>query len=130
MAKKILDLILHDGQFAVARLEPDEAVPAWLTGAPAGMTVVVRTASELSITCPEDVVPQSVQAERGWRLFEVQGPLEFNQVGILASLVSPLAEAQVPVFAVSTFETDYLMVKAVELEKSITVLQASGHRIT
>lgn len=130
MAKEILGLILHDGQYAVARLEPDEAVPAWLAGAEEGITVVARTPSELSVTCLEEAVPDSIQAERGWRLIQVQGPLEFSQVGILASLVAPLAQAAVPVFAISTYETDYLLVKEVNLETALSVLAASGHRIS
>jgi uncharacterized protein len=104
-----LRLIGLDGLFAVCRLPADAPIPAWaLTGT---LSSVTRTPAELSIVCPQANVPPGTQSEGGWRCFRVRGPLSFAFTGILARLTAPLAAAGVPVFALSTFDTDYLLVR-------------------
>lgn len=124
-----LTLIVHDELYSVARLGPGDQIPNWLSTKAAGLTVAARTARELSITCRQELVPEDVLAERGWRLFEVLGPLDFDQVGILAGLLAPLARASVPVFVVSTYETDFILIKEGNVESAISILQSSGHRV-
>ena len=81
------------------------------------------------MVCPESVVPEGVRKQGGWRCFKVRGPLAFELTGVLASLASPLAAAGVPIFALSTFDTDYLLVPGNELAEALDALGAAGHRV-
>ena len=109
---------------AVCRLGPEDAVPPW---ADAGaFRAVTRTASELSIVCRDASVPAAITANRGWRAIAVDGMLDFALTGVLASLASPLAAAGVSIFAVSTYDTDYVLVKQDELDRPIASLGAAG----
>ena len=118
-------LHLLAGPFAVCRLEPDGPLPAWLFHAEARIYSMTRTPRELSVVCPEDDLPPSLErCERGWRMLMLEGPIPFEEVGVLAGLVAPLAAAKVPVFAISTFDTDALLVKERDLERA---LEALGH---
>ena len=83
---------------------------------------ITRTKDELSIVCPQDKIPAGVLAERDWRAFKVQGPLGFSLTGIVASLAKPLAEAEISIFYVSTYETDYLLVEDKNLAKAKEIL--------
>ena len=112
------------GRYAVAQLAPDAALPGWsLDGE---VTCVVRTPAELSIVCVEASVPQDVRAERGFRALVVDGALDFALTGILASVTGPLAGAKISLFAFSTFDTDYVMVKEDRLDAAIAALRAAG----
>ena len=73
---------------------------------------ITQTEDELSIVCDQSVVPANVKKVEDWRAFKVEGPLDFSQVGILSSLATPLAENQIPIFAISTYDTDYLLVQS------------------
>ena len=117
---------LLDGRFAITRLPPDASVPGWAVG---DFVSITRTENELSIVASEKRVPAGLRAERGWRLFEVRGPIDFSQVGILDSLAHPLAASGVGIFVVSTFDTDYLMVQEPDLERAIEALRSAGHEI-
>lgn len=119
-------LTIHPGRYAVCRLAPTAAVPDWAQGA---FVAVTRTPAELSVVCPEAPVPQGIQAERGWRLMAVDGPLDFALTGILAALTRPLAQASIPVFALSTFDTDYLLVREAHLGAALDALRAAGHAV-
>ncbi len=123
-----LSLFLLKGDFAVCRLKQDAPQPDW--GQQGQFYALVRTPDELSIVCAERFVPPGVPCERGWSCLGVAGPLDFSLVGILASLSASLAQAGVSLFAVSTFDTDYLLVKTRDLEKALAALSAAGHRIT
>jgi hypothetical protein len=116
-----------DEAFAIARLPADCDVPTWAGAGP--LVSVTRTPQELSIVCLEQDVPPDVCAERGWRCFAVAGPLAFSMVGVLQSLINPLVEGGIAVFVVSTFETDYLLVKAGELERAVERLEGAGHNV-
>jgi len=113
--------------YAICRLEPEEAIPAW--AGDIGFVSVTRTSEELSITCAEANVPEGVPSDRGWRCLKVEGPLDLSLTGVLASLASPLAEALVNIFAISTYDTDYLLVKDDKLSRALEVLRGSGHRL-
>ncbi len=123
-----LTLSLLKGRFAVCRLAPGDEVPAWANGG--GFTSVTRARDELSVVCAEGAVPDGTRCERGWRAFQVEGPLDFGLTGVLASVLVPLAEAEVSIFAVSTFDTDYVMVRAECVERAMTALAAAGHRVS
>ena len=116
-----LTLGLLAERYAVCRLAPSPAVPGWLDWS-AELVSVTATAEELSIVCPAGRVPEDVQAERDWRAFVVEGPLDFALVGILAKLSAALAEAEVSLFALSTYDTDYLLVREAKLEAATAAL--------
>ncbi len=96
------------GCYGVFRLQADSPLPDWLTFS-GELTAVCRTAEELSLLALEETVPGEVLGERGLRAFKVAGPLDFAETGILAAIAQPLAEAKIPIFAFSTFETDYVL---------------------
>ncbi len=122
-------LTLHrlPGRWAVCRLAADAPLPAWaLAGA---WFSVTRTADELSVVCAEAEAPETGQAERGWLALRVAGPLDFGLVGVLAALAGPLAQAGVSLFAVSTYDTDYVLIKAEREAEAVRALTAAGHRL-
>jgi hypothetical protein len=90
---------------------------------------ITRAADELSVVCPQNLVPDGVRCERGWRCLRVAGTLDFSMIGVVASLVAPLAKAGVSVFVVSTFDTDYLLMKECDLERASATLRATGHQV-
>ena len=108
---------------AVVRLEASAAIPNWgMKGS--DFFSITRTRDELSVVCLEEDVPEGVKVEKGWRGFKVEGPLDFGMTGVLYSLAKPLAEAKISIFAISTFDTDYLLVKKENLQKAAEVLSA------
>ena len=118
-------LTLLPGDYAICRLAPDAPDPIWTRHSP--VSVIARTADELSVLCASEKVPAGTQCETGWRLFKFQGPFAFTQTGILAAVLTPLAQAQVGILAVSTFDTDYVLVKDTNLSRAQNVLVAAGH---
>jgi len=124
-----MELDLHRGKLAVCRLVPDAPTPDWVDGAEGPLSSVTRTPAELSIVVAEGAVPDHVRAEAGWRALSVRGPLAFSLTGVLSSLAVPLAAAGVPIFALSTFDTDWLLVGGDRLRDAITALEEAGHRV-
>ncbi len=116
-----------DGRMAVCRLDPSSEVPGWATEA--ALFSVMRTPDELSVVCPERNVPLGVKSEAGWRVLALEGPFEFSAVGVLASVASPLAEAGVSIFALSTYDTDYVLVKEEGVDRAVSVLRERGHEV-
>ena len=122
-----LRLLVVEGTFAVCKLPPASAIPEWaLAGR---LFSVTRTPDELSIVCDAAAVPDGVTCEPEWRCLRVAGAMSFTLVGVLAALTVPIAAAGVGVFAFSTFDTDYLLVKAADLATAVTSLRAAGHAI-
>jgi len=122
-----LTLELLPGTFAVSRLEPGAPVPAW---AESGAVVsITRTPAELSIVCLEAAVPSHVRSQRGFRCLRVAGPLDFAETGILESLAVPLARAGISIFALSTYDTDYLLLPGDNLEGALSALSEAGHTL-
>ena len=111
----------------MCRLPPDAAIPAWAAGGT--FSSITRTPDELSIVCEERLAPDDGKSEGGWRALQVAGPLDFALVGILAAIAAPLAEAGVSIFAVSTFDTDYVLVKESNLARAIDALRDAGHEV-
>lgn len=113
--------------YAIVRLDPDADVPDWVGDSP--FSSVTRSDSELSIVCSEEDLPDGLRAERGWCALELIGPLDFTLTGVVASLVSPLADSDVPIFVISTFETDYLLVREPDYSRAVGSLRAAGHSV-
>jgi uncharacterized protein len=120
-----LTLRLLEGKFSVCRLAAGSALPPDLLAAHRDFMSITRTADELSIVCPEELAPVGAKVEGGWRAFKVQGPLDFALTGIIATLTAPLAEAQVSVFTIATFDTDYLLVRERYLATAKAALERS-----
>src|SRR5437588_2385958 len=120
-----LTLVLLDDTFSVCRLAADAPVPGWVGAGP--FVSITRTADELSVVCRQEAVPEGVRCERDWRCLRVAGILDFSLVGVLASLLGPLADAGTSIFVVSTFDTDYLLVKEQDLQRAVEVLRRVGH---
>ena len=121
---KALSLTVLSGEFSVWRLAADAPLPPSEPGSFLSMT---RTSDELSVVSQSTDVPEGALAEVGWRCLRVEGPLPFEMMGVLAALSAPLAKAKVPIFVVSTYDTDYLLVKAADLERACAILRDEGH---
>jgi len=120
MQKPTLTLTVMPGRWAVCRLDAQAVLPDWAFSG--DFFSITRTTDELSMVCSEAGVPEGVLCERGWAGLKVEGPLAFSLTGVLASLAQPLAEAGISIFAVSTYDTDYLLVKVGDLERAVAVL--------
>ena len=101
-------------------------VPAW--GQEGSLFCVVRTRDELSIVCDENRVPEGVRVEAGWVALKLEGRFAFSMTGVLAAFVQPLAEGNIPIFAISTFDTDYVLIKHEDVEQAVKALGTAGHR--
>jgi hypothetical protein len=124
---KRLELSVLAQRFAVCRFDADDVIPDWLEEI--DFWSITRTSEELSIVLPEARVPASWKSEKGWRCLKVLGLLDFGLTGILVSLASPLAEAGISIFAISTYDTDYMLVRDHDLEEAKKVLSDAGHAI-
>ncbi len=123
-----LPLELLSDTLAICRLDAKAPVPEWTRDSRTFLTLS-RTPDELSITAAESSVPEGVRCERPYRALRVRGPLPLDLVGILAAIADPLASAGLSIFAISTFETDYVLVRAADLEPAIRVLERAGHQV-
>lgn len=112
------------GRYAVLRLRPDEPIPGERTGA---FYSITRTAHETSVIVDEEFVPVGVLAETGFVMLKVKGELDFSLTGIMASLTLPLARAGISIFAISTYDTDYLLIQETTLESAAAALRNAGH---
>ena len=120
----MLTLSVLPETLAICRLEHEASVPMWATGS---FVSITRTSDELSIVCHERDVPSGVKTDRGWRALKIEGPLDLALTGVLASIAVPLAEARINIFAISTFDTDYVLVKVDRVAEAIGVLRRAGH---
>lgn len=112
---------------SVCRLNSDSKIPTWATQS--SFFSISRTDEELSLVCDQTNIPNEIKAEKNWKIFKVEGPLDFGLTGILSSIANPLAKVQVSIFSISTFDTDYIMVKATDLEKARVALQDAGFEV-
>ena len=126
-SNRCFDLTVLPKPLAMVRLAGDAALPDWATRD--AFFSVTGTGEELSIVCRADRVPSVVPAEKGWRALKVKGPFALSEVGVLAPLASTLADAKVSLFAISTFDTDYLLVSEKQLPAAVAALRSAGHRV-
>ena len=127
MTTRKFPLAILPGLFAVCRLRTDEEIPPWASSS--SFCSFTRTPEELSIVCPQELVPERVTAEVGLRALKVEGKLDFNMIGILSSITSVLAGTGISIFAISTFDTDYIFVNAQDLNRGVAALRNAGHRV-
>jgi uncharacterized protein len=122
-----LALTVMGERLAVCRLDAGMDIPAWAEGV--SFLSVTRTEDELSVVCPEANVPEDVARERSWRALKLEGPFELSMVGILSSVAAPLAGAGASIFAISTFDTDYVLVREEQLDLAVDALREHGHEV-
>ena len=115
------------GHYAIVRLAPDAPVPGW--AAKGDFTSIVRTAGELSIVCPADDPPPDVHSPHRWICLELKGPFPFSQTAVLLSFIEPLSKNGIPIFAISTYDTDYILVQEEFHDAVLDTLQAAGHEL-
>lgn len=120
-------LQLHDEQFSIHSFAEDSQVPKEVFAA--SIYFIGKTHEELSIVCPSDIKLDSIEEEKGWVAFEVLGPLAFSLTGILSQIASALAAANISIFAISTFDTDYILVKKDTVNDAITALRKNQYKV-
>lgn len=120
-----MNLEILSGEYSVCRLDPESPIPDWAMQG--NIYSVTRTDQEVSILARSEQVPIGVKQETRWRMIRVEGPLDFNEIGILSGLLQPLSQAEIPVFVQSTYITDYLLIKEKTLAEATAVLQKAGH---
>ncbi|HEX4535874.1 MAG TPA: ACT domain-containing protein [Candidatus Acidoferrum sp.] len=126
-AKRSFELSLLAETFTICHLAADAAVPEWATQGQ--FFSITRTSEELSIIAASDLVPERLRTELSWRVMKIHGPFDLSEVGVLAALAQPLGAAGVSIFAVSTFDTDYLLVQCRQLREAISGLRNASHTV-
>lgn len=127
MKQRHLTLELLPETLAVSRLEAKAQVPVWAWSGP--VVSITRTQTELSIVCEDAAVPSHVICQRGFRCLRVLGRLDFAETGVLESMAAPLARAGISIFALSTYDTDYLLMPGDDLEAALSALSEAGHAV-
>ncbi len=115
------------GVYAIVRLAPDAAVPGWATKG--DFTSITRTADELSIVCPAENLPGDVHSPHRWVCLKLEGPFPFELTGVLLSFIEPLSRRGIPIFAISTYGTDYLLVQEEFASVTFDTLRLAGHEL-
>jgi hypothetical protein len=129
-ARAIVPLSVLQDRPAICRSDKDAPLPTWAKAAAGEFISVTRTRDELSIIVADTRAPREAKCERGWRVLMVKGPLDFNQVGIIAGLSGTLADAGISIFALSTYDTDYIMVKQADLDRALVALRQAGYPVS
>ena len=122
-----LDLHFVPGRMAICRLDPEKRLPSW-ADSPI-LSSVTRTQTETTIVCPEENVPAGVTCDKSWRCLRIRGVLDFSATGILSSLTAPLAEKGIPLYVLSTYSTDLILIKEKDFSQAVHVLSGAGHRV-
>jgi uncharacterized protein len=113
------------GPYAIVRLAPDASIPTW--AAQGDFTSITRTPDELSIVCPADNLPPDVHSPHRWICLKLEGPFPFSQTGVLLSFIDPLSKNEIPIFAISTYDTDYVLIPEEFAERALESLREAGH---
>ena len=124
---KRFEIHLLAGRMAICRLDPEEELPPW-AGSDA-FSSVTRTRAEMTVVCQEENVPAGILCNKNWRCLQIGGVLDFSEAGILSSLTAPLAGEGIPVYALSTYSTDLILIKERDLSRTVLALARAGHRI-
>ena len=128
MAEGRLKLALLADAYAICGLPATEPVPGWASATP--LHAIVRTPKELTVVCRQDAIPASCPCDRNWRCLRVYGSFDLDQVGVISSLSLPLAEAGISIFVISSYDTDYIMIREPRVEEAVSILTDCGHRVT
>lgn len=124
---KELVLSTLDGLFAICKLNPQTKIPNWaLKGE---FYSITRTSEELSILCPQKIIPDEITSVGRWRGLKIEGPFQFTEIGILNSITAPLASVKISLLSISTFDTDYVFIQDDQFEDALLILAANGHEV-
>jgi len=121
------EFYLLPGRMAICRLDPEEESPPWASSAV--LSSVTRTQAETTVVCQEEDVPAGITCDKSWRCLRIGGVLDFSETGILSSLTALLADDGIPLFALSTYSTDLILIKEKDLPRTMLALTGSGHRV-
>ena len=128
MKQRQLQLSLLKDKYGICTLPNTAPIPDWaLTQSLASIT---RTEKELTIVCRLEILPSQYQSDLKWRCFKIDGSFDLNQIGVISSISSPLADAGISIYVISTYDTDYFLIQEQNLEQTISILSSSGHYIT
>ena len=127
MNPPLLKLVVLRERLAVCRLDVKAPIPEWATGE--AFLSISRTPDELSVVCEDRFVPDGIRASRGWQGFKIEGPLDLDLVGILVSVAVPLAQSNIGILPIATYETDYVFVKDRQLNDAIKALRFAGFEV-
>ena len=127
LGKKKMKINILPSTYSICRLSPNSQIPNWTHKG--SFVSITKTTEELSVVCEESQVPSDVKAESDWRILKVEGPLDFSLTGILSRISTCLAKAKISIFAISTFDTDYIMVKSSSLNEAISSLKKEGYEV-
>ncbi|MBP7865533.1 MAG: ACT domain-containing protein [Acidobacteria bacterium] len=122
-----LTLALQPDSLALCRLPPSTPIPDWVPAS--GFLSLTRTKDELSVVCLAAQVPAAVQQDSGWRAFKVEGPLDLAMTGVLTALSQPMVDAGISLFVISTFDTDYVLVRTQDIDRASKAWEQAGHRV-
>jgi hypothetical protein len=124
--KKLIMKLLND-KYGVCRLDKKDVIPTW--GIDGEFYSITKTEDELSIVCLQNTIPDNIKYEGEWRVFKVEGPLDFSLVGILSAISSLMAEKGISIFAISTYDTDYILIKEHDMDKAIKTLSDNNYEV-
>lgn len=127
MSEKTLTMKLLKEKYGVCRLDKTDLIPEW--GQNSDFFSITRTLDELSVVCTEESIPNYIKCEKDWRILKIEGPLDFSLIGILASISTILAQKRISIFAISTYDTDYILVKNKDINSAIAALVDEGYEI-
>ena len=127
MTQKKLTIRLLKDSYAVCRLAKDDKPPVWINDSE--FYSVTKTADELSVVCLQKGIPNDIKCEKDWRILKVEGPLDFSLIGILSSISTILAQQRISIFAVSTYDTDYILVKDADIDSAVKALADENYEI-
>ncbi len=127
MADIVLRMSIMEDSFGICRFDPDMPIPEWAFKG--DFASVTKTFEEISIVCPVGFIPDDVKCERNWSGLKAEGPLDFSLTGILASISTILAQSGISIFAVSTYDTDYVFVREKDLNSAVEALSRGSCEI-
>ena len=127
MLENKLNMRLLQEKYGVCRLEINEEIPKWAINSQ--FYSITKTQDELSIVCPQNNIPSNIKYEDNWRILKVEGPLDFSLIGILSSISTILANNKISIFAISTYDTDYILVKDKDVENAIKVRSNENYHV-
>ena len=128
MRKRQLQLSLLDRKYGICVFKNNTPIPEWV--ATASFCSITRTQKELTIVCPQNTIDSDCEYDADWRCFRIDGSFDLNQIGVISSLAAPLAQAGISIFVVSSYDTDYILIKDQKVEQAVAVLSDNGHFVT
>lgn len=125
--EKKLTLKLLKDKYSVCRLNKNDEIPKWIFQEE--FFSITKTDEELSVVCLQDKIKENIKCEKDWRILKIEGPLDFSLIGILSKISTLMANNDISIFAISTYDTDYILIKEESINKAIEVLENNNYNI-